>query len=124
MAVSLTVAGEALIPGKPRVRVEKLGGGIHCDLASDGRILHMVPVDASKAPPPEHTAVFLQNFFDEVRRRVNQLIHRLDFQHHSIRSRPARCALGGDVDVSIRTQHDVADPLTKVAEQHFAAFGL
>ena len=62
-------AGETLIPEKPRVRVKNLGGQ-SWDLAPDGRILAIVPADAS-APPPEHTVVFLQNFFEEVRRRFN-----------------------------------------------------
>jgi hypothetical protein len=45
------------------------------DLAPDGRIavLTAVPVEGQQAPQPtplEHTVMFLQNFFDELRRSV------------------------------------------------------
>jgi hypothetical protein len=56
------------------VRVEKLGSS-EWDLAPDGRIAVVTPIDdpskaAASAPPADHTVVFLQNFADEVRRRV------------------------------------------------------
>jgi Tol biopolymer transport system component len=73
MAVSYTLNGEALMPQKERIRVEKLGatsGANVWDVAPDGRIVVVTPVEASKAPPADHTVMFLQNFFDEVRRRV------------------------------------------------------
>ena len=70
MAVSFTVDGDMLVPQKPRVRVSKLGGATEWDLSRDGRILIVAPAEASKVSPAEHTVVFLQNFFDEVRRRV------------------------------------------------------
>jgi hypothetical protein len=41
------------------------------DLSPDGkRLIVMIPTVGSEAPKPEHTVVFLQNFFDELRRRV------------------------------------------------------
>jgi hypothetical protein len=41
------------------------------DLSPDGkRLIVMTPTAGSEAPKPEHTVVFLQNFFDELRRRV------------------------------------------------------
>jgi hypothetical protein len=64
--------GEALEPDKPAVRVETLGG-TQWDLARDGRIALIAPVnpaDGRENAPAEHTVVFLQNLFDEVRRRV------------------------------------------------------
>ena len=73
MSVSYTVNGDTFIPGKPRVRVDKIGS-TEWDVAPDGRILVLTPAQAAQtpeAPPPaEHTVVFLLNFFDELRRRV------------------------------------------------------
>ena len=72
IAVPYKVQGDTLEPDKPTVRVEKLGS-TRWDLAPDGRIAVISPVTKpadTKAPPPEHTVVFLQNFFDEVRRKV------------------------------------------------------
>ena len=40
-------------------------------MAPDGkRIAVMTPVAAPEAPKQEHTVIFLENFFDELRRRV------------------------------------------------------
>jgi serine/threonine-protein kinase len=72
IGVPYQVQSNALEPDKPAVRVEKLGS-TRWDLAPDGRIAVVSPVARpgdAKAPPPEHTVVFVQNFFDEVRRRV------------------------------------------------------
>jgi hypothetical protein len=71
LAVPYTVKGEALEPDKPAVQVEKLGG-TQWDLARDGRIALIAPVnpDQGEKAPAEHTVVFVQNLFDEVRRRV------------------------------------------------------
>jgi hypothetical protein len=73
MAVRYTVIGDDFRPERPRVRVEKLGANDEdWDLAPDGRIAVVTPVEGGSAAPPsfEHTVVFLQNFFDEVKRRV------------------------------------------------------
>jgi serine/threonine-protein kinase len=70
LAVSVASDGDGLIVDKPQVRVDKLGGAPPAfDLTRDGRIVIATAVDAPKAPA-EHTVVLLQNFFDEVRRRV------------------------------------------------------
>jgi hypothetical protein len=40
-------------------------------LSPDGkRVLVLTPVESVEAPKQEHEVVFLQNFFDELRRRV------------------------------------------------------
>jgi serine/threonine-protein kinase len=69
MAVSYTVNGGSFKADKPHVRLEKLGGGFW-DLAPDGRIAVVMPVESSKAPAADHTVVFLENFFDYLRQRV------------------------------------------------------
>jgi Tol biopolymer transport system component len=69
MAVSYTVNGDSFVADKPRVRIEKLGGTTW-DLAPDGHIAVLTPVASPQAPSTEHTVVFLENFFDELRRRV------------------------------------------------------
>jgi serine/threonine protein kinase len=71
MAVRYTVAGDAFVVDAPRVHIEKLGGmGLQWDLAPDGRVAVLRSVDTPNAPARDHTVVFLQNFFDELRRRV------------------------------------------------------
>ena len=57
------------MPERARVRIEKLGG-TQWDVTRDGRIAVVTPVEAPKPPVPDHTVVFVQNFADEVRRRV------------------------------------------------------
>jgi serine/threonine-protein kinase len=70
MAVSYTVnGGSFVVENKPHIRVEKLGGTIW-DVAPDGRIAVLTPVESAQATAADHTVVFLQNFFDELRRRV------------------------------------------------------
>ncbi len=51
-------------------RVDKLESAGGWDLAPDGRIVAVVPIEAPAPPPAPHTVVVLQNFFDELRRRV------------------------------------------------------
>jgi serine/threonine-protein kinase len=74
MAVSYAIAGGMLVPDKPRVHVEKVGfvgrSARPWDLANDGRIAVITPLDPGAPARGEHTVVLLQNFFDEVRRRV------------------------------------------------------
>ena len=78
MAVSYTVKGDAFVPQKPRVWIAKLGGtqwdlrrGMAWDLAPDGkRVAVITPAEALEAPKPDHTVVFLLNFFDYLRQRV------------------------------------------------------
>jgi serine/threonine-protein kinase len=70
MAVSYTVKGDTFVPEKPRVWIAKLGG-TQWDLAPDGkRVATLTPVESAEAPKQEHEVVFLENFFDELRRRV------------------------------------------------------
>ena len=70
MAVSYSVKGDAFVPERPRVWIAKLGG-TNWDLAPDGkRVVALIPEGAAQAPQPEHVIVMLQNFADELRRRV------------------------------------------------------
>ena len=70
MAASYTVKGDTFIADKPRVWLAKLGG-TDFDLSPDGKRLAVVtPVETSQAQKADHLVVFLQNFFDELRRRV------------------------------------------------------
>jgi Tol biopolymer transport system component len=72
MAVSYTVKGDVFVPDRPRVWVPKLGGAaVAFDLAPDGkRIAVATPVESAETPKQEHDVVFIENFFDELRRRV------------------------------------------------------
>jgi Tol biopolymer transport system component/predicted Ser/Thr protein kinase len=70
MAVSYTVKGETFVAEKPRIWLAKVGGTAY-DLSPDGkRLVVMAPVDAADSPRADHEVVFLENFFDELRRRV------------------------------------------------------
>ena len=70
MAVNYTVKGDAFVADKPRLW-SKLGGAIDFDLAPDGkRLLVLMPVETPGATHANHGVVFLQNFFDELRRLV------------------------------------------------------
>jgi len=75
MAASYTVSGDAFVADKPRVWIAALGGTTNTpggwDLAPDGkRVLVVTPVERAGATKAEHHVVFLQNFFDELRRKV------------------------------------------------------
>ena len=73
MTVSYTVNGTTFIPDKPRVWIASLSGasGYGWDLTPDGkRVVALIPESTAKARPPEHEIVMLQNFADELRRRV------------------------------------------------------
>jgi serine/threonine protein kinase/dipeptidyl aminopeptidase/acylaminoacyl peptidase len=75
MAASYTVSGDTLAPGKPRVWVPKLDAtamGISAvwDLAPDGKRIAVVTPESADSLKQEHEVVFLQNFFDELQRRV------------------------------------------------------
>jgi hypothetical protein len=70
LTASYTVKGDTFVAGKPRVWIARLGG-TQWDLAPDGkRVAVVTPVAPADAPKQEHEVVFLQNFFDELRRRV------------------------------------------------------
>jgi hypothetical protein len=70
MAASYTSKGDTFVADKPRVWLAKPVGA-DFDLSPDGkRLAVMTPVAAAEPPKPEHEVVFLENFFDELRRRV------------------------------------------------------
>jgi Tol biopolymer transport system component len=70
MAASYTVKGDTFVADKPRVWIAKLGGP-YWDLPPDGkRVAVLTPVKSAEAPKQEHEVVFIENFFDELRRRV------------------------------------------------------
>jgi serine/threonine protein kinase/Tol biopolymer transport system component len=69
MAASYTVKGDTFVAEKSRVWIAKLGGS-QWDLSADGkRVVVVTPVESAEAPK-EHEVVFLENFFDELRRKV------------------------------------------------------
>jgi Tol biopolymer transport system component len=77
MAVSYTVSGDAFVADNPRGWIAALGGAPTItlapvwDLAKDGtRVLVVTPAESAGAAKAEHHVVFLQNFFDELRRKV------------------------------------------------------
>jgi serine/threonine protein kinase/Tol biopolymer transport system component len=70
MAASYSVKGDTFVAEKPRVWIAKVGG-TQWDLAPDGkRVAVLTPVQSAEAPEQEHEVVFLENFFDELRRRA------------------------------------------------------
>jgi hypothetical protein len=73
MTVSYTVNGTKFIADKPRVWITSLSGAsvYGWDLAPDGkRVVALIPESTPQARPREHVIVMLQNFTDELRRRV------------------------------------------------------
>jgi len=73
MTVSYAVNGPTFVADKPRVWIAAYGG-TEWDLAPDGkRVAVVIPegsAQSSQAPQQEHEIVMLQNFADELRRRV------------------------------------------------------
>jgi len=70
MAVSYSVKGDTFVAEKPHVWIAKIARP-DWDLAPDGkRVLVVSPVESAEAPKPEHEVVFLENFLDELRRKV------------------------------------------------------
>ena len=76
MAASYTVKGDSFVADKPRVWSDKpIGntgtGGINYDVAADGkRIAALMPVEGPEAQQAQSDVIFLENFFDELRRKV------------------------------------------------------
>jgi Tol biopolymer transport system component/predicted Ser/Thr protein kinase len=74
MAVRYTVKGDVFVADKPRgwgPTPVAASNVMSFDLAPDGKRLAVVtPVGSPEAPKQEHEVVFLQNFFDELRRKV------------------------------------------------------
>jgi serine/threonine-protein kinase len=77
MVTDYTVKGDSFAVGKPRVWSEKkladfgLVGVQNYDLAPDGkRIAALMPAEVAEAQPAQNHVIFLENFFDELRRRA------------------------------------------------------
>jgi serine/threonine-protein kinase len=75
MMATYTVKGDSLVADKPRLWSEKqLGGSAtvkNIDLAPDGkRIAALMPAETAEAQKSQSHVIFLENFFDEVRRKV------------------------------------------------------
>jgi serine/threonine-protein kinase len=76
MVASYTANGNSFAAEKPRMWSEKrlanLGGFIaNYDVAPDGkRVAALMPADTSEDQKAQNQVIFLENFFDELRRRV------------------------------------------------------
>ena len=75
MVAAYTVRGGSFAADKPRVWSEKrladTGAPLNYDLAPDGkRIAAIMPADVPEEQKAQNHVIFLQNFFDEVRRRA------------------------------------------------------
>jgi Tol biopolymer transport system component len=76
MVAAYTVKGDSFVADKPRKWSEKqLGGTINAaknvDLAPDGkRIVALMQVETAEGQKAQNHVIFLENFFDEVRRRT------------------------------------------------------
>jgi serine/threonine-protein kinase len=77
MVATYSAKADSFIPDKPRLWSEKqlanLGnvGTSTYDLAPDGkRIAALIPVETAEAQKAQNHVIFLENFFDEVRRKV------------------------------------------------------
>jgi serine/threonine-protein kinase len=77
MVTGYTVQGDSFAADKPRLWSEKtlvntINTSKNVDLASDGkRIVALMQAEGPEAPQSQHHFVFLENFFDELRRRVH-----------------------------------------------------
>jgi len=68
MTVGYTTKGDSFVAEKPRVWASNVPGALGLDFAPDGaRVAVTLPATAI-APTQEHTIVFIQNFFEELRR--------------------------------------------------------
>jgi hypothetical protein len=75
MVANYAVKGDSFVGDKPRVWSEKkianIGFLSNYDLAPDGkRIAALMPVDTPEDQRAQSHVIFLENFFDEVRRRT------------------------------------------------------
>jgi hypothetical protein len=76
MVAGYTVQGDSfVITGKPRLCAEKAlantGNARKNVDAPDGkRVVALMPAEGGEAQQPQHHVVFLENFFDELRRRA------------------------------------------------------
>jgi Tol biopolymer transport system component len=75
MVATYTVKGDSFAADKPRVWSEKAladtGEASSYDLAPDGkRVAALMPVETPEAQKAQNHVIFLENFFDELRRKV------------------------------------------------------
>jgi Tol biopolymer transport system component len=78
MAAAYTEKGDSFVADKPRVWSEKrlalvgsIGAVKNVDLAPDGkRVVALMPVETAEGQKVQTHVIFLENFFDEVRRKV------------------------------------------------------
>ena len=75
MVVSYTVKGDSFVADKPHAWSDKPIANIgmigNYDLAPDGkRIAALMPVETAEAQKAQNQVTFLENFFDEIRRKV------------------------------------------------------
>ena len=74
MVVDYTVNGDSFVPGKPRLWSEKQifdAGLANLALAPDGKRFAVFPMPEAAGPDKGSVHVtFLQNFLDELRRRI------------------------------------------------------
>jgi serine/threonine protein kinase/Tol biopolymer transport system component len=76
MVAAYTVTGDSFVADKPRAWSEKQIGGIvntvkNVGLAPDGkRIVALMPAETAEGQKAQNHVIFLENFFDEVRRKV------------------------------------------------------
>lgn len=77
MVAAYTVKGDSIIADQPRVWSEKrladfgITGAASYDVAPDGkRIVALMPADTPEGQPAQNHVIFLENFFDELRRRA------------------------------------------------------
>ena len=75
LVASYTVKGDLFVADRPRVWSEKpladTGAIQNYDLAPDGkRIAALMPVETPEAQQAQNKVIFLENFFDELRRKV------------------------------------------------------
>jgi Tol biopolymer transport system component/predicted Ser/Thr protein kinase len=70
MMVNYSLNGGSFVLEKPRVVVDKLGGGDWSAFPDGKRFVVVTPLKTSDTPANEHELTLLFNFFDELRRRV------------------------------------------------------
>jgi serine/threonine-protein kinase len=75
MMTSYTVKGDSIVADKPRVwsekRIANIGVFPGYDLAPDGkRVAALMPAEAPEEQKAQSHVTFLENFFDEVRRKL------------------------------------------------------
>ncbi|MGA3029085.1 MAG: hypothetical protein ABSF98_30485 [Bryobacteraceae bacterium] len=77
MAATYAAKADSFVPDKPRVWSDKqvpdlgsVGTGVY-DLAPDGkRVVALMPVETPEAQQSQNHVIYLENFFDELRRKV------------------------------------------------------